>query len=69
MVSPALQEKLGASRSEQQRRLEERLARRAELKAEREAKGQPTDDVLLDAMVDQEMTAKEEEEDKKKVGF
>lgn len=55
---------LGESQQEQKRRLEERLARRRQLKAEREAEGLDVDDNTLDAIQD---TEEQEEKAKRKV--
>ena len=55
---------LGESQQEQKRRLEERLARRRQLKAERESEGLDVDDATLDAIQDEE---EEEEKGKRKV--
>ena len=67
MSLEALLRKLGDSRTEQKRRLEEHLIRRAQLKAEREAQGLSTEDAILDVLQDQEDLMKEDT--KNKVGF
>ena len=55
---------LGESQQEQKRRLEERLARRRQLKAERESEGLDVDDATLDAIQDEE---EQQEKAKRKV--
>nr|KAG5708461.1 hypothetical protein BaRGS_026188 [Batillaria attramentaria] len=57
-----LEAMLGESQQEQKRRLQERLARRKQLKAEREAAGLEADDTTLDTIQEQE----EEEEEKER---
>ncbi len=49
-----LQKKLGDSRLDQKRKLDERLARRKQLVLEREANGLSTDETIIDAIQDQE---------------
>jgi hypothetical protein len=62
LVDADLDSALGESAQEQKRRLEERLARRRQLKEEREAQGLECDDETLDVIQGEE----EEEEQKQK---
>ncbi|XP_076469709.1 uncharacterized protein LOC143300037 [Babylonia areolata] len=57
---------LGESQQEQKRRLEERLARRRQLKAEREAEGLVADDTTLDAIQQKEEEEQKEESTKRR---
>jgi hypothetical protein len=58
---------LGDTKEQQRKKLEDRIARRKQLIAEREAEGLSTDDSILDAIQDHEQ--KEEEKTKKRVGI
>ena len=63
MYYSEMSRRLGDSRSEQKERLQERLRRRQELKAEREAKGLSTDDNTLDTLQIQEDAERDQEEE------
>lgn len=58
--------KLGESKADQERRLQERLKRRQELIQQREEKGLNCDEAILDAIQDQEEEVKLKEERKKR---
>ena len=61
-----LRRKLGESKADQERRLQERLKRRQELIQQREEKGLNCDEAILDAIQDQEEEVKLKEERKKR---
>ena len=61
-----LRRKLGESKADQERRLQERLKRRQELIQQREEKGLNWDEAILDAIQDQEEEVKLKEERKKR---
>ena len=61
--------KLGDTREEHKRKLEERLNRKKKLFAERESKGLSTDDAILEALLEEEDDLIEKEEPKRTVGI
>ena len=66
LVILELRRKLGESKADQERRLQERLKRRQELIQQREEKGLNCDEAILDAIQDQEEEVKLKEERKKR---
>ena len=66
VVISELRRKLGESKADQERRLQERLKRRQELIQQREEKGLNCDEAILDAIQDQEEEVKLKEERKKR---
>ena len=65
-----LQRKLGETKADQERRLQERLKRRQDLIKEREEKGLSCEEAIIDAIQDQEEEEQKKEELKnRKVRF
>ena len=66
VVISELRRKLGESKADQERRLQERLKRRQELIKEREGKGLNCDEAILDAIQEEEEEVTMKEERKKR---